>query len=54
MSAPDQTFWYGLTVTTASLVVAVLAPFLGAIADQGGGRKRFLLFLPLWGRFRRP
>lgn len=49
MSAPDQTFWYGLTVTTASFVVAVLAPFLGAIADQGGRRKRFLLFFALMG-----
>ena len=49
MSAPDQTFWYGLTVTTASLVVAVLAPFLGAMADQGGRRKMLLLIFAVMG-----
>ncbi len=33
----------------ASAMVAILAPIFGAIADQGGFRKRFLLFLALLG-----
>lgn len=49
MSAADQTFWYGLTVTTASLAVAIMAPFLGAIADRGGRRKIFLLSFAIMG-----
>ncbi len=49
MSAASQTFWYGLTVSTASLVVAILAPFLGAFADQGGRRKIFLLSFAIIG-----
>jgi UMF1 family MFS transporter len=31
-------------VTTSALVVAGLSPFLGALADRGGYRKRFLAF----------
>ncbi|MEM1263285.1 MAG: MFS transporter [Pseudomonadota bacterium] len=34
---------------TASIVVAVLAPLLGAIADRGGARKRFLFFFAMLG-----
>ncbi|MEM7278784.1 MAG: MFS transporter [Pseudomonadota bacterium] len=34
---------------TASIVVAVLAPLLGAISDRGGARKRFLLFFAILG-----
>ncbi|MEL7539016.1 MAG: MFS transporter [Pseudomonadota bacterium] len=34
---------------TASVVVALLAPLLGAIADRGGTRKRFLAFFALLG-----
>jgi UMF1 family MFS transporter len=33
----------------AGLAVAVLAPILGAIADRGGQRKRFLMFFTLLG-----
>lgn len=33
----------GLTNSAASLIVALMAPVLGAIADRGGARKKFLL-----------
>ncbi|RMH53248.1 MAG: MFS transporter [Bacteroidetes bacterium] len=43
--APDsvsgQSLW-GVGVTVSSLVVALLSPYTGAIADRGGYRKRFL------------
>lgn len=44
--APDEvsgtTLWsHGVTMT--AITVALLSPFLGAMADQGGYRKRFLL-----------
>lgn len=38
-------FWWGLAVTTSMAVVALSAPPLGAIADHGGLRKRFLATL---------
>lgn len=31
-------------VTATAILVALLSPFLGALADRGGARKRFLLF----------
>ena len=39
----------GLANSLASLVVALLAPVLGAIADRGGARKRFLLLFAYLG-----
>jgi len=38
-----STFRLGLANSIASLVVAVTAPVLGAIADRGGHAKRFLV-----------
>ena len=38
-----STFQLGVANAVASLVVAVLAPVLGAIADRSGARKRYLL-----------
>ena len=38
-------FWWGLAVTTSMIVVALSSPPLGAIADHGGLRKRFLFAL---------
>ncbi len=38
-----STFQLGVANATASLVVALLAPVLGAIADCSGARKRYLL-----------
>ena len=44
-----STFRLGLANSTASLVVALSAPILGAIADRGGHAKRFLLVAALLG-----
>ncbi len=41
--------WQGYTVSLASLIAALLAPFLGALADHGKARKRFLTFFMLVG-----
>ena len=38
-----STFRLGLANSIASLVVALTAPLLGAIADSGGHKKRFLI-----------
>lgn len=38
-----QTLYQGLTSTVASLVVMILSPWLGAVADRRGSKKRFLL-----------
>ena len=39
----------GLVNSLASLVVALMAPVLGAVADRGGARKRFLLLFAYLG-----
>ena len=39
----------GLITAAANLVVAVLAPIFGTIADKGGYRKRFLVALAAVG-----
>jgi UMF1 family MFS transporter len=44
-----STFWLGMGNGLASGVVAVLAPFLGAVADRGGTRVRMLLFFTVIG-----
>lgn len=44
-----STFRLGWANSMASLIVAVLAPFLGAIADRGSAKKKFLLFFTLMG-----
>jgi UMF1 family MFS transporter len=41
--AAESSWRLGLTNSIASLVVALAAPALGAVADAGGRRKRFLL-----------
>ena len=38
------TKWFGIGVSAASLIVAVLAPVLGAIGDIRGYKKRLLTF----------
>ena len=47
--ASFSTFFLGIANSTASLVVAVMAPFLGAIADSGSYRKKFLIFFAFLG-----
>ena len=39
----ESTFWLGAANSLASLLIVLLAPLLGAIADRGGARKKFLL-----------
>jgi len=39
--------WWGRAVSFSALIVAMSAPLLGAIADRGGARKRFMLFYSL-------
>ncbi len=48
-SATQSTFQLGLANSGAGLAIAILAPVLGAIADAGGIRKRFLLVFTLLG-----
>ena len=42
-------YWLGFANSVASLTVAVLAPFLGAIADKMSGKKKFLFFFAYLG-----
>lgn len=44
-----STFWLGVGTAVASLLVAAVAPLLGAVADRRGARKRFLLFFAAMG-----
>jgi UMF1 family MFS transporter len=44
-----STFRLGAANSSAGLLVALLAPALGAIADRGGARKKFLVFFALAG-----
>lgn len=49
LSATDSSFQLGLANSLASLVIVVLAPILGAIADRGGAKKRFLFMFTFLG-----
>lgn len=44
-----QTLYQGITATLASFAVMLVAPWLGAVADQRGRKKRFLLAFTLLG-----
>ncbi|MFO7594306.1 MAG: MFS transporter [Pseudomonadota bacterium] len=45
----DSTFYLGIANSLASLVIVLLAPILGAIADSGSHRKRFLICFAFLG-----
>lgn len=45
-SVQGQTLW-GYAIATTAIIVALCAPVLGAVADQGGYRKRFLVIATL-------
>jgi UMF1 family MFS transporter len=49
VEATVSTFRLGLANTCAGLIIALLAPALGAIADRGGSRKRFLIAFAVLG-----
>ncbi len=42
-SSIGQVYW-GNAVTVCAIIIALLSPIMGAVADQGGYRKTFLLF----------
>jgi len=45
-SVQGQALW-GYAITTTAVIVAVFSPILGAVADQGGFRKRFVVIATL-------
>lgn len=44
-----STFQLGMANSLASIIVAAFAPFLGAVADKGNSKKKFLLFFAVIG-----
>lgn len=49
LTVTDSTFWLGTVNSIASLLIVLTAPLLGAIADQLGAKKRFLLLFTALG-----
>ncbi len=49
MAVGESTFLLGNANALASVLVVVLAPILGSIADRAGAKKRFLLFFAMMG-----
>lgn len=49
MDASESTFWLGMGNALAGLLIAMAAPILGAIADQGSLKKRMLLSFTILG-----
>lgn len=49
MPVVQSTFRLGAANSLASLFIVAVAPILGAIADRGGAKKRFLLFFTAMG-----
>jgi UMF1 family MFS transporter len=45
----ESTFYLGLANSLASIIVAALSPFLGAVADRGSSRKKFLMLFAFLG-----
>ncbi len=49
LPATASTFWLGAANSASSLLIVVLAPIIGAIADRAGRRKRYLVRFALLG-----
>lgn len=49
MPATASTFWLGTANSASSLLIVVLAPLMGAVADRAGARKRYLVRFALLG-----
>lgn len=49
LAVSESTFWLGMANAVAGLLVALAAPLLGAIADQGGLKKRLLFAFTFLG-----
>ena len=45
----ESTFYLGMGNSLASILVALMAPFLGAIADRGTAKKKFLFTFAFLG-----
>ena len=45
----ESTFTLGMANAAASVIVAAMAPFLGAVADRGSAKKRFLFLFTFLG-----
>ncbi len=48
-SVQESTFHLGLANSFEAIIVAIMAPILGAIADRGSFKKRFLIFFTFIG-----
>jgi len=51
MSKPEATAWYSWANTAGAILIAVLSPILGAVADYRSAKKRFLSVFMLLGVF---
>ena len=49
LDATTSTFWLGVANAAASMIIVLLAPVLGAIADAGNAKKRFLIGFAILG-----
>ncbi len=49
LTSSESTFLLGNANALASILVVILAPILGSIADRGSAKKRFLLFFAMMG-----
>jgi UMF1 family MFS transporter len=49
LNAQESQFWFNMTLAGSSILVAISAPLLGAIADRVGGRKKFLATFAMVG-----
>ncbi|WP_457676174.1 MFS transporter [Thiolapillus sp.] len=49
LSATDSTFWLGVGNSAASTLMVLFAPLIGALADQGNSKKRYLLLFAFLG-----
>ncbi|MDO8544182.1 MAG: MFS transporter [Opitutaceae bacterium] len=49
MTPERSTLYWGLANTISSAAIAVLAPLLGSVADQGNAKKKFLIGFTLLG-----
>ncbi|MDH5409544.1 MAG: MFS transporter, partial [Gammaproteobacteria bacterium] len=49
LDATTSTFWLGIANASASMVIVLLAPIMGAIADAGNSKKRFLISFAILG-----
>jgi UMF1 family MFS transporter len=49
LTAEKSTFYLGLANSLAGLAVALIAPILGAFADKGSSKRKFLVFFAFMG-----